>query len=318
MPLLGSGDYVYEVSGEDWGDIPEGSTYKEATSVAVDPNDNVYVFNRGTNPMIVFDTDGKVQQTWGHGIFTSPHGVTVGPDGTIWCVDNADHSVRQFTSDGKLLKTMGTPGQRSVPMSGKPFSGPTHVGFDPRNGDFYIADGYSNAVVHKYSPDGKEILSWGESGTAEGQFNIVHYVAVDRDGWVYIADRENHRIQVFSPEGKYETQWVNLSRAACLHLDYRGSQPLMYIGEYFAGIGNNRMGTNLGPRVTISDLKGNYLAKLGLETYGDEPGRFYSPHGIAVDSKGDIYVAEVSWADYGSKMDPPKELRSMQKLVKQG
>ena len=70
--------------------------------------------------------------------------------------------------------------------------------------------------------------------------------------------------------------------------------------------------------MTISDLEGNYLARLGEETYGDEPGRFYSPHGIAVDSKGDIYVAEVSWADYGSKMDPPKELRSMQKLVKQG
>ncbi|MCH8827898.1 MAG: hypothetical protein IIB16_13140, partial [Chloroflexi bacterium] len=160
--------------------------------------------------------------------------------------------------------------------------------------------------------------TWGESGTAEGQFNIVHYLAVDRDGWVYVADRENHRIQVFSPEGKYETQWVNLSRAACIHLEYRGAQPLMYIGEYFCGIGNNRMGTNLGPRVTISDLKGNVLARLGEETYGDEPGRFYSPHGIAVDSKGDIYVAEVSWADYGSKMDPPKELRSMQKLVKQG
>ena len=73
MPLLGSGDFIYEMSGEDWGDIPEGSTYKEATSVAIDANDNIYVFNRGTNPMIVFNTEGKVQQTWGHGIFSSPH-----------------------------------------------------------------------------------------------------------------------------------------------------------------------------------------------------------------------------------------------------
>ncbi len=316
MVLLGTGEFVYEVSGDDWGSIPVGSTLKEATAVDVDRNDNVYVFNRGTNPMIVFDSSGDILRTWGHGIFSSPHGVTVAPDGNIWCVDNADHSVRQFTPDGKLLKTLGTPGKRSEPMSGDPFSGPTHVAFDPRNGDFYVADGYSNAVVHKYSPDGDKLFSWGESGTDEGQFNIVHYISVDKEGWVYVADRENQRIQVFNPDGQYETQWVNLSRAACLYLDYHGEEPLMYVGEYFCGIGNNRMGTDLGPRVSILNLKGEVVGRVGTESYGEEKGRFYSPHGIAVDSKGDIYVAEVSWADYGSKMDPPRELRSMQKLVR--
>ena len=94
MVLLGSGEYRYEVSGDNWGSLPEGAVYREATAVDVSADDSVYVFNRGTHPMVVFNTEGEVIRTWGHGIFTNPHGVTVAPDGTIWCVDNGDHTVR--------------------------------------------------------------------------------------------------------------------------------------------------------------------------------------------------------------------------------
>ena len=90
----------------------------------------------------------------------------------------------------------------------------------------------------------------------------------------------------------------------------------IYIGEYFCGIGSNDIGTDLGPRVTVMDTDGSVLARIGRDSYGDQIGRFYSPHGIALDSKGDIYVAEVSWSDYGRHMEPPRELRSMQKLTK--
>ena len=315
MVTLGNEDYSYETSGEDWGNLPENWTYKEATAVAVDEKDNVYVFNRGTHAMVVLDPDGNVRRTWGDGIFGNPHGVTIGPDGMVYCVDNGDHTVRKFTPDGKLLLTLGEANKPSPAMSGIPFNLPTHSAVDPRDGGLYVTDGYANARVHKFSPDGKHLFSWGESGTGPGQFNIVHNIIVDKEGWVYIADRENHRIQVFNPNGKYETQWVNLSRAACICFDMK-DEPLIYVGEYFCGLGSNRTGTNLGPRVTIMDLKGNILSQLSDQSYGDEPGRFYSPHGIAVDSKGDIYVAEVSWSDYGSQMDPPRELRSFQKLIK--
>ena len=315
MVKLGTGDLTYEASGSDWGNLPEGWTYKEATAVAVDSKDNVFVFNRGGHPMIVFDSDGNLLRTWGEGLFTSPHGVTIGPDDSVYCTDNRDHTVRKLTPEGKLLMTLGHKDKPSPKMSGEPFNTPAHLAVDRRNGDLYVADGYGNARVHKYSPDGRLLSSWGESGTGPGQFNIVHNIATDDDGWVYIADRENHRIQVFDSDGRFETQWVNLSRAAAIYVDHRGRR-LAYVGEYFAGIDANSIGTQLGPRVTVFDKKGTVLARLGDESYGDEPGRFYSPHGISVDSKGDIYVAEVSWSDYGQRMDPPKELRSLQKLVK--
>ena len=314
--ILGENGFEYSISGNNWGNLPEGWVYKEGTSVAIDSNDQVYVFNRGTCPMIVFDTDGNVLRTWGEGVFQNPHGVTIAPDGSVFCVDNGDSTIRQFTPSGDLIKTIGTPNKPAPKMSGDPFCLPAHVAFDPRNGDLYVADGYSNARVHKFSPNGKLLFSWGESGTGEGQFNIVHNVIVDKAGWVYIADRENHRIQIFSPEGKFEAQWGDLSRAAALCIDDRTGDELIYIGEYFCGIGSNDIGTNLGPRVTVMDTNGNVLARVGRESYGDQVGRFYSPHGIALDSKGDIYVAEVSWSDYGRHMNPPKELRSMQKLVK--
>src|ERR1035438_847988 len=86
------------------------------------------------------------------------------------------------------------------------------------NGDIYVSDGYGNARVHRYSPDGRLLLSWGGSGTDPGEFNIAHNITCDADGWVYVADRENHRIQVFDGNGKYETQWNNLFRPCGLFM----------------------------------------------------------------------------------------------------
>ncbi len=316
MVQLGSGEYTYEVSGDNWGELPEGWVYREATAVAVDSRDNVYVFNRGGHPVIVFDSEGKFLRSWGEDIFTTPHGITIGPDDSVYCVDTGDSTVRKLTTDGELIFTLGDPGNPTPPMSGKPFGRPTHVGIDPRNGKLYVADGYANAHVHTYDPDGNYLGTWGESGTDEGQLNIVHNIDIDSNGYVYIGDRENHRVQIFDENGNYEAQWVNMSRAAAVYIDKRGESDIVYVGEYFAGIGSNAIGTDLGPRVSIYQTDGTLLARVGRESYGDESGRFYSPHGIAVDSKGDVYVAEVAYSDYGMHMDPPRELRSMQKLVK--
>ena len=322
MSVLGTGRFTYEISGENWGNLPDTWSYKEATALALDSHDNVHVFNRGLHPMIVLNSHGDVLRTWGEGVFSNAHGVAIGPDDSVYCVDNGDHTVRKFSPEGKLLMTIGVPGEPAPPLSGDPFSQPTHVAVDKRNGDLFVSDGYYNARVHKYSPDGRHLFSWGESGTDEGQFNLPHNIATDQDGWVYVADRENQRIQIFDSNGRYETQWgLNLARPGCVYVDLRGGEKLAYVGEFFSGFSSYEKGMRIGPRVSILDSQGKILARLGEHSFGDEAGRFYSPHAIAVDSKGDIYVAEVSRTETYYGIIPPLtdtngERRSIQKLVK--
>jgi len=314
MVDLGTGGFTYEVV-EDWAKLPGGWSFQETAAVGTDANDNVYVFNRGEHPMMVFDRQGNFLRSWSEGVFPRAHGVTMGPGETIFCTDDGDHTMRKCTLDGEVLLTLGTSGRPAGFMSGDPFNRCTHVAIDPRNEDFYVTDGYGNARVHKYSPDGRLLFSWGESGTGPGQFNIVHNICTDRDGWVFTADRENHRIQVFDPQGRFETQWVNMARPCGLYIDQGGDQRV-YVGELGAAIGSNDQAYGLGPRVTIMDIKGNVLAKLGDGPESEAPGRFIAPHGVCVDSKGDIYVGEVSWTHTGRSLNPPRELRSLQKLVR--
>ncbi len=315
MVELGSGRFTYEVA-EGWGKLPEGWGFKEVAAVGTDARGNVYAFNRGEHPMIVFDKDGNFLRSWGEGVFPRAHGITMGPDDTIFCTDDGDHTVRHCTLDGKVLMTLGISGQPAPFMSGNPFHRCTHLAIDPQNGDFYVSDGYGNARVHKYSPDGKLLFSWGESGTDPGQFNIVHNICTDKDGWVYVADRENHRIQVFDSNGRYETQWSNMARPCGLYIDAEAG--LVYVGELGVAIGPNSQALGVGPRVSIYDTQGTLQARLGNQPGGEEAGRFIAPHGICIDPQGDIYVGEVSWTLTGSSLVPPRELRSLQKLVRKG
>jgi DNA-binding beta-propeller fold protein YncE len=205
-------------------------------------------------------------------------------------------------------------------MSGEPFHRCTHTALSPQ-GDLYISDGYGNSRVHKYTPDGRRLFSWGEPGTDAGQFNIAHNICCDPDGWVYVADRENHRIQVFDGNGKYETQWNNMHRPSGLYMESGKKNPRFFIGEIGPDMAVNIDIPNCGPRVSIYTDKGELLARLGDMHAGLNPGQFISPHGLAVDSRGDIYVGEVSFTNWGRRVRAkgeqlPPDLRSLQKLVK--
>ena len=311
--ILGDGEYRYEELAS-WATLPASWSFKEAVDVAVDAQDRVYVFSRGEHPVMVFERDGSFITSWGEDIFTYPHSVTTGPDETLYCVDTSTHCIYKCSLDGQVLMTIGTPGQPAPPLSGKPFNRPTKVAFAPITGDIYIADGYGNRRVHKYSADGEYLFSWGEHGTDPGQFTMVHSIATDGEGRVYVADRENHRVQIFDGRGNYVTQWTNVHRPCGLHV--KGD--LAYIGQLPPSLAGDATYPNNGGCVSIHDLTGRRLSRLGDAQPGEGPGQFLAPHGVAVDSQGDIYVGEVSWTEFGSKQDPPREVRSFRKLVKVG
>lgn len=313
--VLGSGEHRYKIV-EGWGKLPDGWSFKDVGAVAVDSKDQVYVFNRGEHPMVVFDREGNFLRSWGEGLFKRAHGLHIDEHDHLWCTDDGDHTVRKCTTDGKVLLTIGLPNKPAPYMSGEPFHRCTHTAQSPK-GEIYVSDGYGNARVHKYSPDGKLMMSWGEPGVDPGQFNIVHNICCDAEGWVYVADRENHRVQVFDPAGKYEAEWHRLHRPCGLYMDNPHS-PLFYVGEIGPALAINRHIPNLGPRLTVMSKKGEVLARIGDIRAGREPGQFIAPHGIAVDSRGDVYVGEVSFTAWGQLFPgpAPSDLRCLQKLVK--
>jgi DNA-binding beta-propeller fold protein YncE len=298
-----------------WGKLPPGWSFVEATAVAVDADDQVWVFNRGAHPVIVFDREGTFKRSWGEGQIRRAHGITIGPDGTVWLTDDLHHTIRQFTPEGKLLLTLGDPDTPSAPHGGKPFNRPTHVALSPRTGDIYVSDGYGNSRVHKYDPKGRLLKSWGEPGTDPGCFNIPHNIATDAGGRVYVADRENSRVQIFDDDGTYLGQWNNLHRPCGLAADARLGD-VFFVGELPSHLPVNKDVPNIGARVSILTIKGEVLGRIGGPFAGEKPGEFLAPHGCAVDSRGDLYVAEVSWTAYGSKENPPREIRSLQKFTR--
>lgn len=304
MPVItGSGDYQYEVV-ENWAKFPGAWSY-DVAGIGVDSKDRVYLFNRGETPVIVVDADGRVLDRWGDKrTFPNAHAVTMGPDDTIWLTDTLDHTVRQFTLGGELLLTIGTSGKPALPMSGDPFCQCTHVAIHPKTGELFVADGYCNARVHKYSPDGRLLYSWGEPGNEPGQFNLPHNICTDREGYVYVADRHNNRVQVFASDGKLEAVWTGMALPCGLFVDTAGREQLCYIAElssaFWLSPGRGwwdfwNATKRMGPRVSVYGLDGRLRAKLCDNGQGSGPDQLFAPHGIAVNRQGDIYVAEVSW-----------------------
>jgi hypothetical protein len=312
----GSGDFKFRVE-PGWAKLPDDWDLKDVGGVAVDAQDRVFVFNRGDRTMIVFDRDGVVLQSWGETIFNRPHALHLAPDETIWCADEGDHVIHRCTLAGEVLFTLGTPGTPAPEFSGRPFNRPTQTALTP-NGDILVADGYGNARVHKYAPDGRWLMSWGEFGTDPGQFNVVHNITCDEDGFVYIADRENYRIQVFDIDGKFVTQWHNLFRPCGLYM-HGTRQPIFFVGELGPFLAINRRFPNIGPRISILDHRGQLLGRLGAPPAGTEDGSFIAPHTLAMDSRGDLYVGEVSYSAWDHVFPGaarPRRIRSLQKLVR--
>jgi DNA-binding beta-propeller fold protein YncE len=320
-------EFGYEAN-DRWAQLPAGWGWTEVAAVATDSRDRVFVFSRGEHPVMVFDRDGTFLASWGEGLFNRPHGITIGPDDAVYCCDDRDHTVRKFTPEGRLLLKMGTSGKpsdtgvdgmdyRTIQRVGPPFHYPTNLAISPA-GDLYVSDGYGNARIHKFSPDGRLLFSWGEPGSGPGQFHLPHGIAIDRQGTVYVADRENSRIQLFTPEGKFLAQWTDVARPCQVFLDAAGNVFVAEVG-FRAGMWPGTTAPSAdapGGRVSAFDPQGRLRARWGG---GDNPcasGDFFAPHGICVDSHGDIYVAEVVWSAGGNRGVVPPDCHALQKFVR--
>lgn len=294
-----------------WEQLPDGMTLHETPGVAVAPDDTVYLLTRNTaNPVIVLTPEGKFLRTFGAGTFTPrTHAILAAYDGFIYCADDGAHTITKWTPEGELLLTIGTPGQEAPRFSGKPFNRPTDM-VVASDGSLFISDGYGNARIHHYAPDGELLRSWGEPGIDPGQFMVPHNIGIGPGDRLYVADREALRVQVFSVEGELLDVWQNVHRPCALTVGPDGN---IYVGELNA-VPLMEGARGMGHRVSVFDSKGKLLGRFGDPEEGEASGQFIAPHGIAVDSHGDVYVGEVSYTIRGSHMDPPRELKSLSKL----
>jgi sugar lactone lactonase YvrE len=296
--------------------------------VAVDSQDRVYLLTRGESRVLCYEPDGSFVTSWGQDVLTPrTHGIAVGPDDTIYTVDDGDHTVRKFSRDAKELMVLGSPGVasdtgydgknlESITRGGPPFNRPTGISFSS-NGDLYICDGYGNARVHHFGPDGTHIKSWGEPGSGPGQFVLPHGICVTHDDRVLVADRENDRIQIFDLDGQFTGQWNHLQRPTDVYEDGNG---LIYVASLTWRIGQTSYAS--GPikqqrpgHISILDARGNLLLSWVSADFC-APGNFVAPHSLCADSRGDIYVGEVSYT-FGFKNElVPEDCHSFQKLAR--
>jgi len=293
----GTGKYTYELV-DGWAKCPDGWSFIDVGGVSIDSQDRVYILSRSARPISVFDREGNFLTSWGGGFSKRAHGSYSGPDGSIYGTDDGTHIVSKFSPDGKLLLTLGNKDQPSdtgykpksdlleslatIKRGGPPFNRPTGVALSS-SGEIYVSDGYGNARVHKFSPDGKLLLSWGEPGTGPGQFRLPHSIWVDKRERVWVADRENSRIQIFDARGKFLSQWTDLLRPTDIFID---DEETVYVSE-------------LGLRVSLFTIDGELLSRWGCQRQDKETDLFVAPHTIAVDSHGDIYVGEVAMTAAG-------------------
>ena len=260
-PVIGQGDFRYEYQ-PGWARLPEGMSLQGPSGVAVDSLDRVYVFQRQGPPVLVFDREGHFLQAWERrdGVPLEAHHIHIGPDDTVYLTDRDAHQVLCYDTAGNLKHALGNRHQAAMQA---PFNHPADICVAP-SGELYVADGYGNSSVHRFTAAGEYIGSFGSPGGGPGQFRVPHSVSVSLDGRVYVADRENNRVQVFTGEGNFLEEWTDFKCPMGVHID---SNQVVYV-------------TDQVPRLSIFTLNGDLLAR----------GRtFENAHQVYTDSQGSIY-----------------------------
>lgn len=309
--IYGYGEYQYELV-EDWGEFPIVEWgLNSVPGIYVDSQDRIYIMSRSNPPIIVCNKEGKVLETWGEDILVRPHGMYIDEDDKIYVVDGEVHVAYVFNAQKEVLMTLGEKGVKSdtgaveknfytIKHSAGPFNFPTHLA-KGKDGSLFATDGYGNARVHKFKPDGTYDFSWGEPGSKPGEFVLPHCVVISNDNILYVADRHNNRIQLFTPDGEFIEEWTDTIRPAGLCI----KDELLYVGECKQTLTFD----DAPSRISIFNLKGELVSRLEnpdavdpIDKVSILPKELYRcVHSISVDSEGSIYVTEVGQqhpADY--------------------
>jgi peptidylamidoglycolate lyase len=280
-----------------WPMLPFGRTLGQATGVAVDSHNHVFVFHRAgrewsdpfppepieASTVIVFDGEtGQMLSEWGGNMFVMPHGLSIDAADNIWLTDVGRHQVFKLSHDGDLLLTLGE--ERVAGADSEHFNLPTDVAV-LKDGSFYVSDGYANTRVVKFSSEGQFQFQWGERGSNEGQFDLPHGIAVDGESRVYVADRSNSRVQVFDREGSFVAQWksTEIGRPYAVAI---GPDEKAYVIDG----GDQPLEPPDRSRALRMSLNGDVEATFGR--YGNYDGQFQLGHDIAVGQDGAVYVAD--------------------------
>jgi len=261
--------------------LPAGMTMGAAASVAFDAKGHLFVLNRGAQPFVEFDENGKFLRAFGDGLFTRSHGLRIDADGNLWATDVGAHVVMKLDPQGRVLLTLGTKGEAgewNEAAGSRKLNQPNDVAI-ARNGDIFVVQGHTagpmgDPRVLKFDKTGKFIKSWGGKGKEPGRFEVAHGAAFDAKGLLWVADRENQRIQVFDADGTF----VRQMKYAGLPCAFDIGRDAIFMVNGFAG------------QVLKLNLNGDVLAATGKP--GKGLGEFGEAHFIAVSPKGDLYVAD--------------------------
>ncbi len=296
-----------------WPMRPEGiSSTGGVAGMAVDGDDNIWVLQRGENPIQIYKPDGTFVRTWGKGMFIGPHQLRIDPEGNVWVADFRAHVIQKFTPEGELLLTLGTREQPGEDESH--FYRPTDMTFTP-TGDIFITDGYGNRRVVHFDKQGKFIKAWGKYGVKPGEFVLPHSIVLDSQGRLYVADRNVGRIQIFDQEGKSLDEWRGIIMPWALTINAKdeilvcGSSPHWWMrdGAYPEVKDQLLMRFTTDGRVRqvwtwpLGIRKENRPAGVELK-----PGETIGAHCIAEDSQGNLYIGDI-YGERAQKLKPVRE-----------
>ena len=280
-----------------WPQKPQDFKWAQMPGITVDAKDQVYIFTRSQPAVQVYKADGEFVRAWDMDDFAGAHFIRIDPVGNIWTANIQSHVIRKYSPDGKLLLTLGEPGRDGADQGH--FNKPTDMVILP-SGDIFVSDGYGNRRVVHFDANGKYVKEWGQAGTGPGQFALPHSIVADSKNQLYVADRENARIQVFDTKGKLLAVWAD--RITPWGLWLTKNQELWVCGSSCVKKEGTDEWNVLPPPDQLLmklSLKGEVLVCVPLAKTPappGEPGQLDWVHGIALDSKGNFYLGDIQGA----------------------